>query len=70
VAKYENEMSEQLVEYGIEKDMMKEGVWTRKDEQGDPKKAWKWLYWGCNKSGMSLASPTSKVWVHVVSFGS
>ena len=61
VAKCENKTSEQLVEYGIEVDMTKERVWTRKDEQGDPKKAWKWLDWGCNKSGMSLAFPTGKV---------
>ena len=39
---------------------MKE-VWTRKDEQGDPKKVCEWIFWGCNNSGMSLASPTSKV---------
>jgi len=70
VAERENETSEQLVEYGIEEDMTKEGVWTRKDEQGDPKNAWKWLDWGCNKSGMSLAFPAGKVWVHVASFGS
>ena len=41
--------------------MTKEGVWTRKDEQGDPKKAWKWIDRGCNKSRMSLAFPTRKV---------
>ena len=66
VAECENETSE----YGIEEGMTKERVWTRKDEQGDPKKASKWLGWGCNMSGMSLACPTSKVWVHVASFGS
>ena len=32
LAERENEMSEQLVEYGIEMDMTKEGMWTRKDE--------------------------------------
>ena len=70
VAERENETSEQPVEYGIEMDTTKEGVWTRKDEQGDPKKAWKWLDWGCNKSEMSRAFPAGKVWVHVASFGS
>ena len=39
VAERENETSEQLVEYDIEMDMTKEGVWTKKDEWGDPKKA-------------------------------
>jgi len=70
IAKHKSETDEQLVELGTEEDMTKEGVWARKDEQGDPKKAWKWLDWGCNSSGMSLAFPTSKIWVHVASFGS
>ena len=30
-----------MVEHDIEVDMTKERVWTRKDEKGDPKKAWK-----------------------------
>ena len=51
-------------------DRTKEGVWTRKDEQGGPKKAWKWLDWGCNMSGMSLAFLAGKVWAYVASFGS
>ena len=70
VAERENETNEQLFEYGIEMDMTKEGVWTRKDEQGDPKKAWKWRDRGRNRSRMSLAFPTGTVWVHVASFGS
>ena len=57
VAKRENETSEQLVEYDIEEDTTKDRVWMRKDEQGDPKKAWKWLDWHFNKFGMSLAFP-------------
>ena len=32
VAECENETSEQLVEYAIEEDTTKEGMWTRKDE--------------------------------------
>ena len=32
VAEHENETNEQQVEYGIEMDKTKEGVWTRKDE--------------------------------------
>lgn len=70
VAEHRCEMDEWLVEHDIEMDMTKEGVWTRKDEQGEPKKAWKWLGRGCNKSRMSLAFPAGKVWVHVASFGS
>ena len=34
---------------------------TRKDEQGDPKKACEQIGWGYNKLGMSLASPAGKV---------
>lgn len=49
--------------------MTKEGVQTRKDEQGDPKKVSEWIGWGCNKSRMSIASPIGKVGVHVASFG-
>ena len=41
--------------------MTKEGVRTRKDEYGDPKKVCEWIAWGCNKFGMSLASPVGKV---------
>ena len=59
-----------MVEHDIEMDTTKEGVWTRKDERGDPKNAWKWLDWSYNESRMSLAFPTGKVWVHVASFGS
>ena len=70
LAERENEMNGQLVEYGIEMDTTKEVVWTKKDEQGDPKKAWKWLDWGCNMFEMSLAFLAHKVWVHVASFGS
>jgi len=70
VAKHRGEMNDQLEEHGIEMDMTKEGVWTRKDEQWDPKKAWKWLDKGCNRSEMSLPFPSGKVWVHVASFGS
>ena len=43
VAKHKSEMNEQLAEPSIQEDTTKEGVWTRKDEQGDPNKAWKWL---------------------------
>ena len=43
VAEHKSEMNEQLFEHGIEMDMTEKGVWTRKDEKGDPKKAWKWL---------------------------
>ena len=32
VIEHENDMSEQQVEYGIEVDTTKKGVWTRKDE--------------------------------------
>ena len=38
VAEHKSEMNEQLVEHGIEMDMTKEGVWTRKDEQGGPRR--------------------------------
>ena len=70
VAKHRGEIDELLVEHDIEEDTTKEGVWTRKDEQGDPKKAWKWLDRGCNRFGMSLSFPPGKFWVHVASFGS
>ena len=70
VAELKSEMNEQLVGHNMEMDPTKEGVWTRKDEQGDPKKAWKWLDRGYNRSGMPLAFPVGKVWVHVASFGS
>ena len=43
-------------------------MWTRKDEQGDLKKAWKWLDRDCNRSGMSLAFPAGKLWVPMASF--
>ena len=32
MAEHKSEMNEQLVEHGIEMDMTREGVWTRKDE--------------------------------------
>ena len=38
VAEHKDETNEQLEEPGIEEDMIEEGVWTRKDEQGVPKK--------------------------------
>ena len=43
VAEHKNEMNEKLEKHGIEEYMTKEGVWTRKNEQRDPKKALKWL---------------------------
>ena len=70
VAEHKSETNEQLVGQNMEMDPTKDGVWTRKDEQGDPKKAWKWLDRGRNSFGMSLALPVGKVWVHVASFGS
>ena len=60
VAEHKSEMNEKLVEHGIEMDMTTTEVWNMKDEQGGPKKAWKWLYWGCSMPGMSLASPVDK----------
>ena len=39
VARHVSETNEQWVEYGIEVDKTTEEVQTRKDEQGDPKKA-------------------------------
>ena len=39
VAKHANETKEQWVEHGTEVDKTMEEVWTRKDEQRDPKKA-------------------------------
>jgi len=38
VAKRENETNEQLVEYGIEMDTTKEGVWTRRMSRGTPRR--------------------------------
>ncbi len=38
MAEHKSEMNEQLVEHGIEMDMTKEGVWTKKDEQGTPRR--------------------------------
>ncbi len=70
MAEHKSETNEQLDRHGIEEDTTKEGVWTRKDEQGDPKKAWKWLDRGRNIFGMYLAFPAGRVWVHVASFGS
>jgi len=43
VVEHESEMNEQRVEYGIEMDKTKEEVWTRKDEQGGPKKVYEWI---------------------------
>lgn len=68
VAKHKSEMNEQLVGHNMEMDPTNEGVWKRKDEEGDPKKAWKWLDRGHNRFQMSLVFPASKVWVHVASF--
>jgi len=70
VVKHKSEMNEQLEKHGTMEDKTKEGLWTRKDEQGDPKKAWKWFDRGHNRSGMDLAFPAGRVWVHVASFGS
>ena len=39
VAEHKSETNEKMEKHGIEEDTTKEGVWTRKDEQGDPKKA-------------------------------
>ena len=69
VAQHESEMNEKQVHYGIEMDKTKEEVQTRKDEQGDPKKVYERIGWGCNKFWMSLASPAGKVWIHAASFG-
>ncbi len=68
-AKLRIEMNEQLVGHDIEMRWTKEEAWTRKDEQGGPKKVCEWIGWGCNNFGMSLASPAGKVWAHVASFG-
>jgi len=67
-AEDENETNENQVEYSIGMDMIKEGVQTRKDEQGDPKKVCEWIGWGCNKFWISLASPVGKVRIHVAYF--
>ena len=64
-----SEMNEQWVEYRIEVDKAMEKVQTRKDEQGNSKKACEQIGWGYNKLGMSFASPAGKVWVHATSFG-
>jgi len=69
VAGHVSETNEQWVEHGIEVDKTTEEVRTRKDEQGDPKKACEQIGWGYNKLGMSLASPAGKVRAHVASFG-
>ena len=50
-------------------DKTTEEVWTRKDEQGGPKKVYERIGWGYNNLGMSLTSPAGKVWAHVPSFG-
>ena len=42
-------------------DKTMEEAWTRKDDQGDPRKAWESSGWGCNKLEMPLASPADKV---------
>jgi len=69
VAGHEGKMNENELEYGMGMDKTTEEVWTKKDEQGGPKKVYEWIGWGYNKLGMSLASLTVKVWVHVASFG-
>ena len=66
---HESETNEQQVEYGIEMDKTKEEVWTRKDEQGGPKKACEQIGWGCNKFGIFLASPAGKLLIHATSVG-
>lgn len=68
-AGHESEMSKKEVEFGMEMDKTMEEVRTRKDEQGDPKKAYEQVGWGGNKLGMTLAFPADKVWVHEASFG-
>ena len=64
----ESETSEKEVEFGMEMDKTTKEVQTRKDEQGDPKKAYEQVGWGGNKLGMTLAFPADKVWVHEASF--
>lgn len=61
VAGHVSETNEQWVEYGIEMDKTTEEVWTRKDDQGDTKKACEQIGWGYNKLGMSITSPVGKV---------
>ena len=68
-ARHESETSEKEVECGMEMDKTTEEVRTRKDEQGDPKKAYEQIGWGGNKLGMTLAFPADKVWVKEASFG-
>ncbi len=60
-AKHRSEMNEQLVGHDIEMNMIKDKGWTKKDEQGDPKKAWKWLDWGCSMLEKSLSFPNIMV---------
>ena len=38
-----------------------EEAWTKKYEQGDPKKAWESIGWGYNKLVVPLTSPADKV---------
>ena len=38
-----------------------EEAWTKKDEQGDPKKAWESSGWGYNKLVVPRAFPVDKV---------
>jgi len=64
-----SETNEQWFEYGIEVDKTTEEMWTRKDEQGGPKKVCEKIGWDNNKLGMSLSSPTDKVWAHAAFFG-
>ena len=70
MAEHKDETNERLEGPSIKEDITKEGVWSKNNELGNPKKAWKWLDWGCNSSERSLAFPASKVWAHVASFGS
>lgn len=61
VAKHKSEINELLVGHDIEMDMTKDEGWTRKDENGDPKKVWKWLEWGCIMLTKSFAFPIGMV---------
>ena len=38
-----------------------EEAWTKKDEQGDPRKAYESTGWGCNRLVVPLASLADKV---------
>ena len=55
VAEHKVEMIGWLVGIDTEMHRTKEGVYTRKDEHGVPKKVYMWFGWGCNMHGMTLA---------------